>query len=153
MKNHFVDIHELTEFMLDKRKGSIPVAYQLLPDYAGMVLYIGIIFDLKKHQYLLSLEWMALGLDAYGDTLQESYSYQFDRLELLIEYLQLKYAIAVTEIPMKFEFDDHQFPNPIKDEAQKSLFEAAWSQFQKDFKEGLFLDQSLVLVYNSLTNE
>jgi hypothetical protein len=58
-----------------------------------------------------------------------------------------KYGISVTDIPIKYNIDQSQYPNPIKDAAQKPVFEVAWQQFQRDFKSGLFLDPSLKLVY------
>lgn len=112
-------------------------------------MYIGIAFDFKKAKYELNLEWISFGLDFYGDTLQEGYLYKFDTLELLIQYLQAMYQIALTDIPVEFNFDMSQFPNPIKDATQKPVFEAAWQQFQKDFKAGLFLDRSLHLVHST----
>lgn len=90
-------------------------------------------FDTRKAKYELDLEWECLGLDLFGDTLQESYSYEFERLEKLLEYLEVKYAIKVTDIPIKYSFDSSQFPNPIYHTEKKPQFEAAWQQFVDDF--------------------
>lgn len=114
-----------------------------------MVLVILIRFDTGQAKYELDLQWECLGLDLYGDTLQESYMYQFESLEKLLEYLLAKYTIKVTDIPIKYSFDGSLFPNPIYYKEQRPDFEAAWQRFQDDFKKGAFLDPSLKLVYNS----
>ncbi|MCB0311784.1 MAG: hypothetical protein KDH84_00715, partial [Calditrichaeota bacterium] len=67
----------------------------------------------------------------------------------LLAYLREKYAIEVSDIPIQYRIDQSQYPNPIKDEAQKTLFEAAWQRFQADFKRGIFLDTSLKLAYST----
>jgi hypothetical protein len=149
MNKNFTDFNALLAFIQDKGRGGIPITYRLLPKYAGMALYIGIAFDFKKANYELNLEWISFGLDFYGDTLQEGYLYKFETLEQLIPYLHTTYQIAITDIPIKFEFDTSLFPNPIKDADQKPIFEVAWQQFQKDFKNGLFLDRSLSLVHST----
>lgn len=148
---NFTDINELKTFIHDKGKNCIPISYQLLPKYPGVVLYIGMIYEPKKENYELSLEWMAMGLDFYGDTIQESYIYAFHTLEALLEYLSSNYKIEITDIPLKFEFDSSQFPNPINDAHEKLIFEAAWNQFEEDFRKRIFLDHSLLLVYSSNT--
>ena len=91
-----------------------------------------------------------LGSDLYGDTLQESYIYQFESLERLLDYLLAKYNIRVTDIPLQYKFDSSQFPDPIYYKEQKPEFETAWKQFQYDFKNGVVLDPSLKLVYSSV---
>jgi hypothetical protein len=72
--------------------------------------------------------------------------YQFESLEKLLAYLLAKYAITVTDIPVNYGFESSQYPDPIKDKAKRPQFEAAWQQFQQDFKSGAFLDPSLQLV-------
>jgi hypothetical protein len=113
------------------------------------VLAILIRFDSRQANYHLDLEWISLGLDFYGDILQETYSYEFESLEKLLEYLLAKYAIKVTDIPVKYEFDHSQFPDYLKDEAKRPAFEVAWQKFQTGFKSGVFLDRSLKLAYSS----
>jgi hypothetical protein len=132
-----------------REKSFILVTHRNCKDYPGMVLVIVIRFDNKKTKYRLDLQWECQGLDFYGDVLQESYLYQFESLEKLMEYLLSKYDIRITDIPVKYKFDPTQFPNVLKDEDKKSQFEVAWKQFQKDFKTGAFLDSSLMLVYDS----
>ncbi len=127
----------------------ILVTHRNVRDYEGMVLCTTIRFDTRQDKYLLDLEWMSLGLDLYGDALQESYSYQFKSLELLLEYLLLRYDIRVTDIPVTYQFDSNQFPNPIKVESKKQVFENGWQRFREDFQRGLFLDGSLKLAYSS----
>lgn len=148
-QDNFTDLATLNSFIQDKGKGGILITYRNCEDYAGMTLSLMIVFDLRKPEYKLDLQWMALGLDLYGDTLQESYVYSFESLEKLLEYLEAKYAIQLTDIPVSYHFDQTQYPNPLTHADQKSLFEAAWEQFQLDFKSGAFLDTSLTLVYNS----
>ncbi len=79
----------------------------------------------------------------------ENYVYQFESLENLLDYLVNQYNIAVEQIPKQYKIDEQNFPNPIKNSAEKSQFEIAWNQFQEDFKRGVFLDQSLNLIYSS----
>ncbi len=148
--NNFPDLEALKNFIQNKRKGEILITYRKCDDYAGMALAIMIVYDVSQSKYELDLQWMSLGLDLYGDTLQESYLYEFKSIEELLDYLELKYDIKVTDIPVQYQFDINQFPNPIKNANKKAAFEAAWKQFQLDFKKGKFLDSSLQLVYNSM---
>lgn len=150
MQSYFDNFEGLNSYIQNNVKGSILVSYRNCADYEGMVLGIMIVFDGREPKYELDLQWMSMGLDLYGDTLQESYVYQFVSLEALLEYLLLKYHINISDIPLKYQFDLSQFPNPIKDEAKKPLFEAAWQKFLVDFENGAFLDPSLKLVYDSL---
>ncbi len=149
MKINFADLDALAKHILDEEKGHILVDYRLLPGYEGIVLGIGIIFDIKKDNYELDLEWISFGLDLYGENLLEGYSYKFETLETLVAYLQAVYDINVADIPIKYHVDGANFPNPLKDEAQKPVFEEAWKRFRKDFKEKKFLDSSLQLVYTT----
>ena len=70
-------------------------------------------------------------------------------LEELVAYLQSAYQISVADIPVNYKIDQSLFPNPIKDSAQKPMFESAWEKFQDDFRKGMFLDDSLQLVFSS----
>lgn len=149
INGNFTDIGELKAFIQDKGVGGIAVAHLNLHQYPGMVLYIGLHFDCKKSKYELNLEWMSLGLDFYGDTLQVGYVYKFDTLELLVKYLDFKYQIKVASIGIAYRFDSELFPNPIRNEGQKPLFEIAWKEFRKDFTDKLFLDGSLRLVHTT----
>ena len=153
MQNNFADFEALNAYLQNKGKGFLLIAHRNCQEYEGMVLVILIRFDVPHLKYGLGLEWMSLGLDFYGDTLQESCAYQFDTLEQLVEYLRVKYAIPVTDIPVKYKFDPSQFPNPINDAVKKPLFETAWQRFQDDFRKGAFLDTSLKLVYSSIADE
>jgi len=148
-QNNFTDPEAIQTYIQNKEKGGILITYRNCKEYEGMVLSIMIAFDTRDSKYQLDLQWMSLGLDFYGDTLQETYLYQFENLEKLLEYILAKYAIRVTDIPLSYSFDSSQFPNPIKDKGKKIIFEAAWQQFQSDFKMGAFLDTSLKLVYTS----
>lgn len=149
---YYPDTEALNHHIRSTEKGFILVAYQNCSDYEGMVLCIMIRFDIQKEKYWLVLEWECLGLDLYGDTLQESYIYQFESLEKLLGYLKTNYAIDVTDIPVKYQFDGSQFPNPIYHDVRKKEFEEAWQRFQQDFKSGAFLDASLKLTYASDVN-
>jgi hypothetical protein len=149
MDTNFADFDALAKHIRDKEKGYILVDYRLLPGYEGMVLDIGIIFDVKKDSYKLDLQWISFGLDLYAENLLEGYSYELETLEALVGYLQSVYAINVTDIPIKYQIDGAKFPNPLKDAAQKPAFEEAWKRFKKDFKEQKFLDRSLQLVYTT----
>lgn len=145
--SHFTDFEALNIFLEHKQMGGLLITYRHCEGYEGMALAIMINFDIRQAKYELDLQWMSLGLDLYGDTLQESYVYRFESLEKLTDYLQTAYSINVTDIPVKYQFDSSQFPDPIKDKAKKPIFEEAWQRFQKDFKTGHFLDTSLKLVY------
>jgi hypothetical protein len=148
-KSHFPSLIELKNHLQNKIKGGLLVTYKKCDNYEGMALSIMIVFDVQKSKYELDLQWMTLGLDLYGDTLQESYLYEFESLELLLEYLQIKYGIKITDIPINYKFDSSQFPDPISNASQKAEFETAWQRFQIDFKKGLFFDTSLKLVFDS----
>jgi hypothetical protein len=63
------------------------VAHCNCKGYPGMVSVILIRFDTRQAKYQLDLEWECHGLDFYGDTLHESYLYEFESLEKLLEYL------------------------------------------------------------------
>ncbi len=152
LQNNFTDIKTLENHIEGNKKGSILVSYQNCEDYEGMVLGIMIVFDIEENKYELDLQWASFGLDFYGDTLQESYVYQFKNLEELLDYLLLKYKIKITDIPIKYSFNPVLFPNPIKDKTRKPLFETIWEKFQEDFKNDLFLDDSLGLVYSSMNS-
>ena len=149
-QGNFSDFEGLNDYIQNEAKGFMLVAHRNCRDYPGMVLCIMIRFDTIQAKYQLDLEWMSLGLDFYGDTLQESYSYQFKSLEMLLEYLRLEYNINVTDIPVKYQFDSTQFPDPVKAGSKKPVFEIAWRRFREDFKKDVFLDRSLELVHSSL---
>jgi len=146
---NFTSIEELNTHIQKEKKGSILIEYRNLENYDGMVLCIIMRFDTEKNKYELQLEWECLGLDFYGDTLQESYWYLFGTLQQMLDYLQTKYNIAVTDIPVKYSFDSSRFANMLRDEAKRPQFEEAWQRFQKDFKSGVFLDPLQTLVYTS----
>ena len=144
---YFSDTEALNSYIQSTQKGFILVAYQNCKDYEGVVLCIMIRFDIQKEKCQLVLEWECLGLDLYGDTLQESYIYQFESFDKLLGYLKEKFSIKVTNIPVRYKFDGKQFPNPIYHHTRKAAFEEAWRRFQVDFKKGVFLDTSLKLTY------
>lgn len=144
----FANLKALNNHIQNKKVGVLTVAITPLADYEGIFLNMGIIFDIQKSKYELDLEWIAYGLDLFGENLLENYLYQFKNLEKLVDYLLIKYDIKVTDIPINHRFDDDKYPNPIKNKAQIPIFEAAWQRFQKDFKQQLFLDKSLVLIYS-----
>lgn len=148
-ERYFKSFEELNDFIQTKEKGHILIGYRNLQDYPGMVLGIGIIF--KQGQFELDLEWISFGLDLYGENLLENYLYQFDTLQALLTYIDSLYSISVTDIPLKYQIDQSLFPNPIKDADQKSLFESNWKKFQEDFSKGMFLDNSLTLIFSSDT--
>ena len=145
----FQHLSQLQELIQEKRIGHILLGYRNLPDYAGMVLGIGIIFNSEKARYELDLQWISFGLDLFGENLLENYLYRFPSLEELLAYLEATYQIAVTDIPLSYQIDQDLFPNPIKDSAQKPLYEAAWQQFQADFSGGMFREEALQLVFSS----
>lgn len=144
-KRHFQNSEEIDDHV--QRNKHILIGYRNLPDYPGMVLGIGIIFNSGKYE--LDLEWICFGLDLFGENLLENYLYSFNELRELLTYLESNYNTSVTDIPVKYKIDQSQFPNPIKDERQKPLFESIWDKFQNDFKRGVFLDKTLPLVYAS----
>jgi hypothetical protein len=76
--------------------------------------------------------------------------YSYDSLDEMLDYLHLKYGFDVTDIAIKYSFDPDQYPSLLKDEHRKPEYEAAWQKFREDFRQGLFLDSSQTLVYNSL---
>lgn len=148
--SNFTSLDKLISFIKSTKDGSLSIIHQNLENYEGMVFYIGIRFNVAKNDYQLNLEWMCLGLDLFGDNLVESYVYQFNKLELLLEYLDKKYQIKITDIKTNYMFDDALFPNPIKNKDKENLYKNKWEQFQNDFKSGNFLDSTLQLVYSSL---
>ena len=148
-QSNYTDFDALNTYIQNKVKDAIVITYRNCEEYEGMVLAIMIVFDIRNEKYELDLQWMSLGIDLYGDTLQESYLYRFESFEKILNYLREKYGIQVTDIPVKYEFDHSRFPSPIKDEAKKPLFEAAWQRFQDNFASGVFLDPSLRLVYST----
>ncbi|MCB0705588.1 MAG: hypothetical protein KDC34_09780 [Saprospiraceae bacterium] len=152
MPLHFADLDALKSHFQNKENGFIVIDWRNCPDYEGMALSIMLVFDTRQSRWQLDLQWISLGLDPYGDTLQESYVYQFTSLDELLEYLLLKYQIKVTDIPIHYQFDPDKFPDPVKDGAKKALFEASWKRFQHDFLNGAFFDPALTIVYNSLDN-
>ncbi len=149
----FPNTEALRAHLHAKGKGAHLITYRPCEGYPGMALALMIVFDVPKGIFQLDLQWMSLGLDLYGDTLQESYVYEFPNLESLLIYIRETYGLEVTDIPLKYTFDPSQFPDPIKDAEQKLVFEAAWQRFQVDFREGKFLDGKLKLVYTSAGNE
>ena len=153
MQSTFSDFQALTTYIQKEEKGAILIVYQNCPDYEGMVLGIMLVFDTLKAQYRLDLQWMSFGLDPYGDTLQESYVYQFENLEILLDYLKEGYGIEVTDIPLKYKFDPSRYPDPINDGAKRLRFEQSWQKFQIDFRNGVFLDPSLDMVFSSVEGE
>ena len=149
MNKYFTSRAELADHLEKKQQGHLLIRYSNLPDYAGMVLGIGIIFDLRKNKYELDVEWISFGLDLYAENLLENYLYKFESLEELLNYLESTYSISPSDIASNFKHDPDQFPNPIKNADEKAEFEAAWTKFQEDFSKGLFRDKSLNLVYSS----
>jgi hypothetical protein len=147
----FASFEELKKH-IDER-GYVVVGYWNVPEYDGMVLFIDIRKEKNASTYVLNLEWQCLGLDFYGDTLQESYMYRFENLFKLMPYLFSKFGIALTHVPVKFSFDHTQYPNVLRNEDKKTEYEAAWARFQKDFKAGMFLDNSLELIWYSMEQE
>lgn len=147
---YYQNFKELSAAFQQKVKDFVVVGYYNMPDYAGMVKYVGISYHTEKNQYDLNLEWMSLGLDFYGDTLQESCTYRFDDLKKLTDYMAEKHFIQITDIPIKYKSVLGEHPNPLTHEKEKPLFEKDWQRFQKDFKDGLFLDRSLLLIHSSL---
>lgn len=147
---NFSNKDHLKAYLDEKGSGILRIAISNMKGYEGMVFDMGLIFDLnKRKKYELDLEWISYGLDLYGENLLENYLYTFQGLDPLLDYLNNCYAIAVSDIPMGLKVDINHFPNPIKDEDKKSLFQANWERFQKDFRTGIFLDPSLNLIYST----
>ncbi len=146
---YFKDLEALEAHIESTQKGSLLITYRNLPDYAGMVLGIGIIFDVPAKKYQLDLEWISFGLDLYAENLLVGYLYQFDSLKNLAGYLQVTFQIAITEIPVKYKIDSELFPNPFKDAGREKEFEDCWQRFVGDFNTGMYVDHSLELVYTS----
>lgn len=149
LNRNFKDFEALNAFIKEKKVGNILIGYRNISAYAGMVLGIGIIFDINKFKYELDLEWISFGLDIFGENLLENYLYKFKNLQALLAYLESNYKILINDIPINYKIDQSLFPNPIKNSDQKPIFESAWQKFQDDFKSGIFLDDSLQLVYSS----
>ncbi len=149
LQSNFTDFKALNTYIQKKEKGSILITYRNCKHYEGVVLGIAVIFDTRQAKYELDLQWISFGLDLFGENLLENYLYQFESLEKLLAYLLAKYGIKVTDIPVNYKIDPSKFPDPIKNEEKKPIFETAWQQFQKDFKSGTFLDTSLKLIYDS----
>ncbi|MCU0438502.1 MAG: hypothetical protein MUC49_11350 [Raineya sp.] len=149
MEGYFSSFEEFAAFAQEKQEGHMVIGYFHLPDYAGMVLYLGIHYDIAQNKFVLDLEWMSLGLDFYGDTLQETYRYQFDNLKDMFDYMEHKHQVKVTDIAKKYEFDYKQYPNPLTHEDQKEVFQEAWERFSNNFKSGMFLDTTQKLIYSS----
>lgn len=149
LNNNFKDLTELTAFIQNKGRGGIVIGYENMPEYPGMVRYAAILYDCAKDKYHLDLQWISLGLDLFGENILENYTYAFPDLKTLTEYLQNKYAIAITDIPVSFHINPELYPNPFKNADQKTIFEASWRQFEERFKQGDYLDPSLPLVYST----
>ena len=135
---NFPDLETFNDYVQGESKGFKLVTHLNCKDYPGMVLCITIHFDTTKPTYGLGLEWMSLGLDLYGDILQESYMYQFENMEKLLEYLLAKYAIKVTDIPIKYSFDGSQFPNPIYHTEKSQPLKLGGSGFNRILKPVFF---------------
>lgn len=149
-QEYFQQEQDLIDFLKEKGKSRHLVGHRNCDGYPGMVLTILISFEPKASGFELDLEWSCYGLDFYGDTLQESCLYRFYSLESLLFYLEKKYEISLTDIPIQYKIDQTQFPNPISHASQKPEFEAGWERFQEDFIAGRLLDETLKLVSSSL---
>ena len=114
LNRKFKNFDEINDFIRKKGVGHILIGYRNMPDYAGMVLGIGIIFNIAESKYELDLEWICFGLDLYGENLLENYLYKFNNLHELLKYLHSNYGIMVTDIPLNYKIDQNLFPNPIK---------------------------------------
>ena len=146
---NFPSLPALKAHLNEKEKGAMTICNLPLAEYPGIFLNLGIIFNLPKGKYELDLMWIAYGLDLFGENLVENYLYAFESIDLLLAYLEEKYGLKVTDIPIKYMFDDATIPNPIKNEAEKPVFEEAWERFERDFATKKFLDSSLKLVYDT----
>ncbi len=147
--SYFNNLNSFKDFITKQKVGAISIKHQNLENYPGVVFYMGIHFNQPKNDYQLNLEWICFGLDLFGENLVESYVYQYKNIEDLLNYIDKKYQLKITNIPINYKLDDNLFPNPIKNKAQKNTFEIAWKQFENDFKKGTFIDDSQKLVYNS----
>lgn len=146
---YFSSKESLVRHLTEMGSGSVRMDYREMEDYPGMVRGMGIIFDVSKKKYELDLEWISFGLDLYGENLLEGVLYSFDSLDALLAYVDAVYGVQVTAIRQQPSTDFSAFPNPIKDAHRKHEMEAAWERFQKNFRAGMFLDRSCVLVYSS----
>ena len=149
MSTHFQNLSTLST-TLKTEKHHLVITYLNMPEYDGMALYLGLHYIPKTEKFQLHLEYMCLGLDVYGDTLQESYIYEFNDLQAVLTYLEKKYTIKLTDIPIKFDFDSDKFPSPIYHGHLADIFREAWERFLVDFRNNKFLDSELSLIYNSL---
>lgn len=149
-QKYFQNGAELIRFLGEKGNSRHLIGHRNCDAYPGMVLAILISFEREASAFELDLEWSCYGLDFYGDTLQESYQYQFEKLGPLLGYLLTTFNISITDIPVQYKTDQDRFPNPITHASQKSEFEAVWKRFQEDFRTGKMLDESLELVGSSL---
>jgi hypothetical protein len=147
--HNYEDFEALDSYLDHKIVGNIRIADVNCIDYAGLGLRIGIMFDTRIPKYELDLQWISFGLDLFGDTLVENYTYRFDSLSELLLYLSSRYGIKITDIPIEYRFNKQQFPNPIYDASRDEEFKAAWERFQQDFKRGTFLDPSQHLVFST----
>lgn len=120
-------------------KGFIIIGHFNMEEYPGMVLSIILSKHRKIDSFLIDLEWSCFGLDPYGDTLQESNTYQFNSLNKALIFLEKNYKIEASKIPSNYRFNQAEFPNPITNADKKSIYERYWKQFQDDFKTGKFL--------------
>lgn len=146
MINTFNSLEELNFALTQK---PVLVFYQNLHGYPGMVLALSIYFKQKENYYGIDLRWQCLGLDLYGDSLEESYEYAFENIEALLTYLEEEYQITLDKIPLNYSFDNALFPSPLKEEQNKEKYETAWKNFQQNFNRGKFLDLKQKLVYSS----
>lgn len=146
----FSDLEALRAHTTSSGSGFLVIAHRNCANYPGMVLCIMLVWDVPKASYKLDLQWMSFGLDHYGDTLQESYEYAFASLNALCSYLEQRYQIAPSAIPIRYSIDQSKYPSAINNAEHKSAYEAAWERFQVDFKNGLLLDPNQTLVYSSV---
>jgi len=109
-QTNFQQEAEFSDFLEKKGKSRHLVGHHNCDDYPGMVLAILISFEPKASAFDLDLEWSCYGLDFYGDTLQESYQYRFDSMALLMGYLENKYMISITDIPIQYKMPRLNFP-------------------------------------------
>ncbi len=150
---YFQSLQKLEDYIAKQVSGSILLGYENLSNYSGMVLGKSIIFDTRNNKYELDLEWISFGLDLYGENLLENYLYSFATLDTLLQYLKNQYNITPSDMPMKYKTDLTKFPNPIKDSENKHVFIKSWEQFQNDFRTGIFLDNTLELIFSSTSQD
>lgn len=143
---YFNKLEDLKLALSEKR---ILVFYRNLDDYPGMVLALSIYYKQNENYFGIDLRWQCLGLDLYGDSLEESYEYAFENLDALLAYLAGTYQVKLEQIPLNYSFDLDKFPNPLKDKEKKDIYNKAWGKFQNDFEKDQFLDKTLLLVYSS----